>query len=331
MIATEGEERFAAALQRDRPCPRRIPQLAFVLSAMAGHLFGYEAALAIDAQARPLREARAAIEAACRRAGRADDDLLLADLRPDLEPVAARFFDGLRSGSYDGHLEASTAVRLASLFRYALGIARSRPTRPSSARSARPARRRRPHRCAHRGHRGAHPAGRRHQAPGQDRHGRHLPQRRDACCRSRWCARCWPPAPPATASATGRCARSPTSIRRWPRSLGFTRYRIEGRRRRRRDGHDRRGRPGRHRPRPALPHRADPAAAGHQAPGRRGAGGHRGAGPQRRPHGRDRARGEGRPGDGLTLLHVRFRSTCPGGRKRGAEGYRGRSPRSRTP
>ncbi len=29
---------------------------------MVGHLFGYEAALAIDAQARPLREARAAID-----------------------------------------------------------------------------------------------------------------------------------------------------------------------------------------------------------------------------------------------------------------------------
>jgi glucosamine--fructose-6-phosphate aminotransferase (isomerizing) len=38
------------------------------------------------------------------------------------EPIAGRFFDGLRAGSYDGNLEPSTAVRLASLFRYALGI-----------------------------------------------------------------------------------------------------------------------------------------------------------------------------------------------------------------
>ena len=36
--------------------PAAHPELAFVLSAMVGHLFGYEAALAIDAQARPLRE-----------------------------------------------------------------------------------------------------------------------------------------------------------------------------------------------------------------------------------------------------------------------------------
>ena len=42
--------------------PETHPDLAFVLSAMAGHLFGYEAALAIDGLALPLREARAAIE-----------------------------------------------------------------------------------------------------------------------------------------------------------------------------------------------------------------------------------------------------------------------------
>ena len=39
-----------------------------------------------------------------------------------LEPVVARFFDGLRAGHYDGHLEASTASRLASLLRYGLGV-----------------------------------------------------------------------------------------------------------------------------------------------------------------------------------------------------------------
>ena len=62
VIATEGEGRFGAALHLIG-VPATHPQLAFVLSAMAGHLFGYEAALAIDAQATPLREARAAIEA----------------------------------------------------------------------------------------------------------------------------------------------------------------------------------------------------------------------------------------------------------------------------
>src|SRR6266511_2944966 len=58
VIATQGQARF------DRAAgvvfvPEVHPALAYVLSTMAGHLFGYEAALAIDAQALPLRKARA--------------------------------------------------------------------------------------------------------------------------------------------------------------------------------------------------------------------------------------------------------------------------------
>ncbi|MEY2455809.1 MAG: hypothetical protein QOK06_903, partial [Acidimicrobiaceae bacterium] len=124
VIATDGEERFSAAVQAIK-VPVTHPSLAFVLAAMAGHLFGYEAALAIDAQARPLREARAAIEGAISGSPgglRADGDRLLRRVRPQLEPLATRFFDGLRAGAFDGHLEASSAVKLASLFRYALGI-----------------------------------------------------------------------------------------------------------------------------------------------------------------------------------------------------------------
>ncbi|MGH9113419.1 MAG: SIS domain-containing protein, partial [Acidimicrobiales bacterium] len=119
VIATDGQARFASALHV-LPVPATHPALAFVLSAMAGHLFGYEAALAIDALARPLREARAAIEAGAELAR--DGEAMLRRLRPDLQPAARRYFDGLRVGSYDGQLEASTAVRLAQLFRYALGV-----------------------------------------------------------------------------------------------------------------------------------------------------------------------------------------------------------------
>jgi glucosamine--fructose-6-phosphate aminotransferase (isomerizing) len=124
VIASEGEDRFSAAVQAIK-VPATHPALAFVLSCIAGHLFGYEAALAIDAQALPLREARAAIESAVSSSGggiRADGDQLLRRVRPTLESAGARFFDGLRTGAYDGHLEASTAVRLSSLLRYGLGI-----------------------------------------------------------------------------------------------------------------------------------------------------------------------------------------------------------------
>jgi glutamine---fructose-6-phosphate transaminase (isomerizing) len=125
VIATDGQARFASALHV-LPVPATHPALAFVLSAMAGHLFGYEAALAIDALARPLRSARAAIEAATVAgngvAPARDGEAVLRRLRADLQPVARRYFDGLRVGSYDGQLEASTAVRLAQLFRYVLGV-----------------------------------------------------------------------------------------------------------------------------------------------------------------------------------------------------------------
>jgi glucosamine--fructose-6-phosphate aminotransferase (isomerizing) len=122
VIASDGQARFAAALHVIS-VPATHPQLGFVLTAVAGHLFGYEAALAIDAQARPLREARAAIEDAVGESLSTDGDGLLRTLRPAMTASATRFFDGLRSGAYDGNLEASTAVRLASSFRYALGIA----------------------------------------------------------------------------------------------------------------------------------------------------------------------------------------------------------------
>jgi glucosamine--fructose-6-phosphate aminotransferase (isomerizing) len=120
VIASEGDERFGAALQA-LTVPSVHPKLAFVLATMVGHLFGYEAALAVDAQALPLRQARAAVERAV--ASRTNGDGMLAGLRRDLEPVAATFLDGTRSGAYNGHLEAGTAIRLASLLRYGAGIA----------------------------------------------------------------------------------------------------------------------------------------------------------------------------------------------------------------
>jgi glucosamine--fructose-6-phosphate aminotransferase (isomerizing) len=119
-IIDEGDERFNAALDTIE-VPAVHPALGFVLSAMAGHLFGYEAALAIDASAHPLREARAAIEAVV-TAPRAPTRMILDRLGEELEAPASRFFESLRGGVYDGSMEAATAVRLASLFRYATRV-----------------------------------------------------------------------------------------------------------------------------------------------------------------------------------------------------------------
>lgn len=114
VIASEGEERFAAALQVIK-VPAVDTRLDFVLSAVVGHLFGYESALAIDALARPLREAREAVEVAALGADGLDD--ILVRLRAAMVPVLQNFTNSLRTGMYDGSLEASTAVRLVGLLR----------------------------------------------------------------------------------------------------------------------------------------------------------------------------------------------------------------------
>lgn len=111
VFADDGETRYASEATIELPTVD--PALGFVLSAMAGHLFGYEAALAIDASANPLRQARETIEQLA--AGRVTADDVLAALPDAVRAHAERFADDLRSGRYDGHLEASTAVRLSGL------------------------------------------------------------------------------------------------------------------------------------------------------------------------------------------------------------------------
>ncbi len=113
VIANDGESRYAAAATIE--VPPVDPALGFVLSAMVGHLFGYEAALAIDASARPLREARETIERLV--AARFSGDQVVTAMRTELRTPIGQFDDLLRSGTYDGQLEASTATRLAALFR----------------------------------------------------------------------------------------------------------------------------------------------------------------------------------------------------------------------
>ncbi len=138
VVADAGSSRFSGA-HDVVAVPPIHPRLAFLLSTMVGHLFGYEAARAIDAQALPLRSAHAAIEAEAERrlagsspeasvdpgvessAREALPDALGPDLAAELGVAAGAFADELRNGRLNGHLEASTAVRLSTLFRFALG------------------------------------------------------------------------------------------------------------------------------------------------------------------------------------------------------------------
>ncbi|MFM7224777.1 MAG: glucosamine-6-phosphate synthase, partial [Actinomycetota bacterium] len=118
-IIDEGDVRFSAATDVIT-VPVVHPDLAFVLCAMAGHLFGYAAALAIDATARPLREARGVVERTL--AGLPEGADLLEVMAPALTPHATAFGALLASGDYDGALDAGTAVRLATVLRYATGV-----------------------------------------------------------------------------------------------------------------------------------------------------------------------------------------------------------------
>jgi len=114
VVATEGVQHFDAAAAVIM-VPQVDPRVAFVLSVMVGHLFGYEAALAIDALARPLREAREVIEHAVERGGVGSE--LVQKVRAEIVAPAGRFFDALTTGNYDGNLEASTAVRVVTMLR----------------------------------------------------------------------------------------------------------------------------------------------------------------------------------------------------------------------
>ena len=174
--------RRAAGASRCRPSH---PALAFVLSAMVGP------PLRLRGGAGHRRPGPPAARGARRHRGRgrphgaADGDALLADAaRRRSTPLAAPL---LRRPAQPAPTTATSrpAPRC--------GWRRCSATPPASlpldayqlehGKVGTPERRgRRPHRRAHRRHRGAHPPRRRHQAPGQDRHRRHLPLATRACC-----------------------------------------------------------------------------------------------------------------------------------------------------
>ena len=112
VFASEGSDQFGAAAAVIH-VPRVDRSLAFVLSAMAGHLFGYAAALAIDALARPLRRVREAVEHVVERGGSGED--ALAAVSRSVGAAGREFLSQLRTGQYDGNLEASTAVRVVGM------------------------------------------------------------------------------------------------------------------------------------------------------------------------------------------------------------------------
>ncbi len=117
VVATRGRPAF------DLVDTIRVPsvhaRVDFVLSAMAGHLFGYEAALAIDAWAMPLREIRAAVQELASAGLTAD--AVLVHLGPRIKEPARRFLDAVTDGACDGVMNLGPAMRLGILLRCAIG------------------------------------------------------------------------------------------------------------------------------------------------------------------------------------------------------------------
>ncbi len=96
----------------------QCPELAFVLTTMVGHLFGYESALAINELAQPLRATRAVIQDALSKNLHTAN---IQTLNTSLEPLAQKFLNDLNEGCYNGCLQASTAVAVANLYHFAIG------------------------------------------------------------------------------------------------------------------------------------------------------------------------------------------------------------------
>ena len=120
VIAATDETRFGTTDVIGVPTVE--PELGFVLSAVVGHLFGYEAALAIDALAMPLRRLRSSIETEIASQPDSYGSDMLARLQPAIVQARSTFSNELRQRRYNGHLSSSIAVDLALLLRYATGV-----------------------------------------------------------------------------------------------------------------------------------------------------------------------------------------------------------------
>ena len=120
VIAAADESRFGTTDVIGVPTVE--PELGFVLSAVVGHLFGYEAALAIDSLALPMRQLRSTIEAEIAAQPDSYGSDVLARLQPEVARARSTFGSDLRRRRYNGHLSSSIAVDLALLLRYAAGL-----------------------------------------------------------------------------------------------------------------------------------------------------------------------------------------------------------------
>ncbi len=122
VFCTEGEKRFDPYAAAVVHLPSAPPLSSMVLSALAGHLFGYYAAEAIDENARFLAGVRATLVEAL------EDDDKRDDLPERMAPARREFLELLQRDRFTSSLHPVTAVRLSMLFDRLTGIAVGGPS-----------------------------------------------------------------------------------------------------------------------------------------------------------------------------------------------------------
>ena len=113
VITDDASERFDSC-KNVIVIPKTDPNLSFILCCVAGHVFGYESALAIDRSAKILREARGQLGELT--AFQLDLPNALSDIGDSLEPIKQKFFDALKNKQYDAILDSSDCFDLVKTF-----------------------------------------------------------------------------------------------------------------------------------------------------------------------------------------------------------------------
>ncbi|MEN8149654.1 MAG: SIS domain-containing protein [Planctomycetota bacterium] len=113
VIAVKGDRRFDEYASAVIELPEASPLLSMVLCTMAGHLFGYHAARAIDEGGRFLGRLRSIVVGALDRPD--------AAFVRDLGKYGREYRERLRSSRFASALEADTATELMLLLKYAAG------------------------------------------------------------------------------------------------------------------------------------------------------------------------------------------------------------------
>ena len=113
VITDDDSERFDSC-DNVITVPKTDPNLSFILCCVAGHIYGYESALAIDASAIVLRQARGALaELTPKELESRSGITLIGDA---LEPAKEILFKALAEKQYDAVLDSSDCFDLVKLF-----------------------------------------------------------------------------------------------------------------------------------------------------------------------------------------------------------------------